>query len=174
VRFDFADRAQMTEALDRINAMVADVELEDPWVRDAFGVRGIGEGLVLYPIEGVAFDEHGRADRDAYVPWMFKAKGEKHQVVRQRQPAQIDPEIARSVEAFVDLFVTPSRLAQGVEQACGGTIDVHRMGAFLKWISQDIEKESSAELEASGLTWKEVAKAVGQRARDWLLEEAKK
>jgi hypothetical protein len=38
---------------------------------------------------------------------------------------------------------------------------------FLKWISQDIAVEGKVELEASGLTWKQVSKAISRRALSW-------
>ena len=41
------------------------------------------------------------------------------------------------------------------------------MGQFLKWISQDIQQESLAELTASGFTWKEVHKPISNAARRW-------
>jgi hypothetical protein len=147
--------------------MVSEVETADPWVAEVFGLRGLGEGVVLYPVEGVAFDAEGGTDRDRYVDLMFKAKGEEHRVVRQKRPAQLDPEVARSVEEFVELMVTPARLEQGLEQVLGGRMDLHRMGELLQWIGHDVQKESAAELAAAGLEWKQVAKAVSQAAQRW-------
>ena len=41
------------------------------------------------------------------------------------------------------------------------------MRAFLEWVSLDVKKESTAELEAAGLTWEQVQKDVQNAARDW-------
>ena len=42
-----------------------------------------------------------------------------------------------------------------------------RIGDFVAWILADVEKESAAELEAAGLTWKKVNWAVASAARAW-------
>lgn len=168
VELDFADTDRLRTQAERIDAMVADVEATDPFVAEVFGVEGVGEGVVLYPVEGVAFDHEGATDRDRYVPLMFKAKGERHRVNRQKRPAQIDPEVARSVEEFVSMMVTPARLEQGLHEVVGeGLPDMRAMGPFLQWVGHDVQKESAAELAAAGLEWKQVAKAVGQAAQRW-------
>lgn len=115
----------------------------------------------------------GPVTRDSYTALMFKAKGDKHQVVKQKEPAQLDPEVAESVSRFVEMFVTPSRLEQGVVEACNGEYDMRGLGHFLKWMNADIQKEGDAELEASGLTWKDVNKAVQTAARKWYSDAVK-
>lgn len=164
---DFEDPTRLETTTHTLNEAVHLVERRDPWVYDVFGVDGMGEGVVLYPIDHFAHRDDGTLDRDDYVPLLFKAKGEKHQVVRQKQPVQIDPEVAQSIEGFADLFVTPTRMEQAVQEGCQGRLDMRHMGAFLKWLNQDIQKESQAELEASGLTWAQVHRAVSARARTW-------
>lgn len=168
VELDFADAEQLRAGAERIDAMVAEVEAADPWVAAVFGVRGLGEGVVLYPVEGVVFDAEGGTDRDRYTELMWKAKGDEHRVSRQKRPAQIDPEVARSVEEFVAIMVTPARLEQGITEVLGGgPVELPRMGELLAWVGTDVRKESAAELAAAGLEWKKVAKAVGQAAQRW-------
>lgn len=162
---DWNDREQVKRVSDIISNIVYEVEARDPWVADNFGIEGMGEGIVLYPL--------GMLSRDQVMRYMFKAKGEKHQVVRAKKPAQVDPEVAKSVEEFVELFVTPARLEQGFQEGCGGVVDTRLTGSFIKWISMDVLKESVAELEAAGLEWKQVAKAVNQRAAKWYQEKVK-
>ncbi|MCX4241494.1 RNA ligase family protein [Paraliomyxa miuraensis] len=169
---DFSDPERLRVQAEQIDALVADVEATDPWVAEIFGLEGLGEGVVLYPVEGVEFDDDGTTDRDRYVPLMFKAKGEEHRVNRQKRPAQIDPEVVRSIEGFVELMVTPARLEQGLEQVCAGQADMRHTGPFLQWIGRDVQKESAAELAAAGLEWKQVAKAVGQAAQRWFRARA--
>ncbi len=64
------------------------------------------------------------------------------------------------------MFTTPARLEQIAEQ-----VGIHKnIGPFLQAFGQDVKKESGPELEASDLTWKEVTKAVTQRAKNYYME----
>jgi len=98
---------------------------------------------------------------------MFKAKGEKHRTAGTRTAVQVDASVVASVDDFVALMVTEARLQQGLA-AVGGR-DPRLTGKFLAWIAADVRKEAVAELEASGLTWAQVEKPVGVRARAWYL-----
>jgi tRNA-binding EMAP/Myf-like protein len=166
---DFKDKDKLRLQAELINEMVADVEKCDPWVKETFGIEGLGEGLVLYPLpgNGVTFG------RDFYSDWMFKAKGDKHKVVNTKKPAQIDPEFVATVDNFVNLFATEARLEQGLAVVCGGAVDVKRTGDFVKWFAQDVQKESKDELVAAGLEWKQVAKAINLVASKWFTEKVK-
>lgn len=161
ITLNFSDVEQLKIASDTINEMVESVEKVDPWVKETFGIEGVGEGLVMYPITNDV------VERESYTELMFKAKGFKHQIIKQKQPVQINAEVADNIQEFVDLFVTEARLQQGVTEACNGEYDIKRMGQFLKWISRDINKESIAELEGSELTWNEVNKPLINKARNW-------
>lgn len=175
IRLDFGDADALHASAATINGMVDDVEGRDPWVADVFGKEGVGEGLVLYPVAGgnIEFDDRGSADRDRYAALMFKAKGEKHRVARQKKAAQIDPEVAASIEDFVAMMVTPARLEQGLAEAVGGDLQMKRLGEFLAWVGADVRKESVAEIEAAGLEWKQVGRAVGVAARTWFQEQVR-
>ena len=161
ITLDFGDTTQLKAAAETINKMVETVESVDPWVKATFDIEGVGEGLVMYP------ETDDVVIRDGYTRLMFKAKGEKHQVVRNKKAVQIDPEVAKSIDEFVNLFVTEARLQQALTEACDGKVDIKKMGQFLKWISQDIQKESSVELAAANLTWKQVNKSITTTARKW-------
>ena len=161
ITLDFGNTEQLQQAVEKINSMVADVEAVDPWVKGTFGVEGLGEGLVMYP------QSDALVDRLEYSQLLFKAKGEKHQVVKTKKPVQIAPEVAKGVDEFVKMFITPARLEQGAMEACQGEFVMQKIGAFLKWVNTDIQKESVAELEAAGLTWKQVNKAVTKAAKEW-------
>lgn len=166
VRLDFGDLQQLEQGVADLNQRVAEVESCDPWVKHQFGIEGLGEGIVLYP----ELEQGCGSDALSFSELMFKAKGEKHQGVKLSQPVQLDPEVAQSIEAFVDLFVTPARLQQGLTEACGGQREMQRIGAFLKWLAQDVQKESQVELEAAQLSWKDVHKAVTQAGKRWFQE----
>ncbi|MEM7156741.1 MAG: RNA ligase family protein [Myxococcota bacterium] len=167
VSLDFHSDSGLERGAAKINEMVSAVEQVDPWVQAEFGVEGVGEGVVLYPIDGVDFDERGSTERDAYFELMFKAKGEAHRVNKQSKAVRVDPQVSASTAAFVDQFVTVPRLEQGVTEACEGEFDMRRMGDFLKWLGRDVKKESVLELEASNLEWKNVAKAVAHAGQRW-------
>ncbi|MEM6991241.1 MAG: RNA ligase family protein [Myxococcota bacterium] len=173
VDLDFGDAASLQRGADQINAMVARVEARDPWVADTLGVEGLGEGVVLYPEMPAEVDEAGTIDRDRYTALMFKAKGEAHRVAKQKKPAQIDPEVARSVAEFVALMVTEARLAQALEEGTGGDVDMRRLGEFLKAVATDVRKEGVVELEAANLTWKQVASAITARAKAWFVDRGR-
>jgi tRNA-binding EMAP/Myf-like protein len=167
IMLDFGDRASMEAASETLNQMVEQVENSDPWVKDTFGIEGIGEGLVLYP------QAETQVDRLGYTELIFKAKGEKHQVVKTKKPVQLDAELVKNVDEFVRLFVTPNRLEQALIQVCNGQCDMTHIGTFLKWVMADVQKESVAEIETAQLTWKDVNKAVTIAAKEWFQTKAK-
>ena len=153
----------------RINELVEQIETTDPWVKATFGIEGVGEGIVLYP----ELEDSLLLDRTRLSELMFKAKGEKHQVVRQKKPAQLEPEVARGLEELSVLVLGEARLEQGLTEACGGKLDTTLLGAFLKWVAKDVQKECTAELEAAGVTWSQANKAISARARAWFLAKAR-
>jgi hypothetical protein len=145
--------------VDKLNTVISNIEPSDPWVKQTFNVDGIAEGVVYYPVN--------KTTRKNLSDLSFKAKGEKHKVVKTKDSVQICPEVAKNIEDFVDMFVTDARISQGAE-AVGG-FDFKNIGQFLQWISLDIQKESEDELEVSGLSWKDVQKSVQTSARSKFL-----
>lgn len=165
LRIDFGSRPQLEQVAAAVNERVAAVEREDPWVKATFGLSGLGEGLVLYPIE--VDGREPKADPESLTLLMWKAKGEKHRTAGTRTAAQVDAAVVASAGEFVNLMVTEARLQQGLGAVCGGTRDPKATGKFLAWVLADVQKESEAELAASGLSWAQVEKAVQARARTW-------
>lgn len=162
---DFSNIDQMRNQLEKINALVLQVEACDPWVKDQFGVSGVGEGIVYYP------QLHRRSEITKY---MFKAKGEKHSVKIQKAPVILNPETVSSVAEFVRMFVTENRCQQGLTVACNNELDRKLTGVFLKWLCSDVLKESKVELEANNLTWDMVSGAVQKAAQRWWLDATTK
>ena len=150
----------------KLNEWVASIEANDPWVESTFGVKGTGEGIVLYPVS----PEHLGVESFALLS--LKCKGEKHALIKSANPAQIDPEVAASIDEFVEMVLTEARLEQGAN-AVVANFDTKLIGPFLKWVNVDVEKETQDELEASGLTFQQVTKALGAKARNWYLEKVK-
>lgn len=163
VTVDYTVKEDLQGIADRLNGVLAVLEPVDTWVRDTFGVEGIAEGLVYYPVADA---------RKVFSDFAFKVKGEKHQAVKNREPVIVDPEVVASVEAFVAKFATEARLEQGLA-AIGGGLETKNVGPFLKWFGQDVQKESADELEVSGLEWSQVQKAVQAAARNWFLARSR-
>ena len=174
IKIDWHDTNSLESAVDVLNERVEKVEAMDPWIKDTFGVEGIGEGIVYYPISLEKDD--GSTMRYHFSDWTFKTKGEKHKVVKQRQAVQIDPEVAASVSEFVDNVVTDARLEQGAREVNRGQLEFDNklIGPFIGWVGKDVKLETTAELEASDLDWKMVAKQVSDRARKWYMEQLTK
>jgi hypothetical protein len=176
---------ELTKAIAPINDWVMAIEACDPWVEKNFGVKGTGEGLVFYPTS----DAH-KNSFESFQNLCFKAKGEKHKNIKTAAPAQVNPETAASVDAFVELVLTPARLEQGARAIQGehkhteslsclwcttGKIefDLKLTGKFVQWITGDIQKECGDEMAASNLDWKQVQKPLADKARSWYIAEAK-
>lgn len=173
IEIDFANPA--SEVLKYIETTVLEVESCDPYIKDVFDVEGIGEGLVFYPVRS---DRHNLgafdAKRSEWERLAFKAKGEKHRVRVAKTAVQTDVEAVGSISEFVTMFVTEARCQQGLTAACQGVADIQQIGDFLKWISSDVKKESPADLEVSGLTWKQVSGEVAKAAKVWFMSEVQK
>ena len=157
--------------LKNINECVENVEKSDPWVKKTFNVDGIGEGLVFYPVSPAHSNSY-----KSFSDLSFKAKGALHQTVNKTKPVQADPTVMENAKAFAEMTVTAARLEQGARSVSGGELifDAKNTGAFIKWIVNDVHKETSAELAASGLDEKTVNKACSERARLWYLDQIKK
>jgi len=172
VRIDYGSRPALDAVAAALNERVAEVEREDPWVKRALDIAGIGEGLVFYP---VAVDgAPPPRDPEGLAQLMFKAKGEKHRTAGTRAAVAVDAAVVASIDEFVALMVTEARLAQGLAATASDGArprDPKLTGKFLEWIVADVRKESVAELEASGLSFAQVEKALRTRARAWYLSD---
>lgn len=161
---------ELQPTVNEINLKVEEVEKCDPWVKSEFGIDGLGEGIVYYP---VSISHIGKKNFENLA---FKAKGEKHKTVNQKQPVQVDPSVAEGATAFASLVLTLARLEQGVRACSAGELKFEQklIGSFLKWIANDVQKECQTELSASNLKWKDVQKSISDYARNWYLGELKK
>lgn len=150
------------EVLDVLTNLTNEVENQCP-VGKAFGVDGIGEGIVW------CFQTE---DGEKY---RFKTKGLKHKGTssKEKKIVDIDIEKVNSVKEFVEYTVTESRLNQGIEKVYGFNqpLDVKKTGDFLRWIFNDIIKEESDTLIGNGLEPKDVSSAISNKARLWLFDK---
>lgn len=139
------------------------VEKECP-VGKAFGVRGVGEGVVWKCVS-----EHPVFSNRNMV---FKVKGEEHSVSKVKTLAAVDTEKVESINKFVDFVVTENRLKQGVEYLVEqhAPIELPSLPIFLKWICNDCIKEEHDVMEKSELPEKEVMKKIAFTARAWFIK----
>ncbi|KIG18415.1 RnlB RNA ligase 2 [Enhygromyxa salina] len=160
---DFDSRESKLEAASRAEALTQAVEAQCPWGA-RFGIQGIGEGLVWTPI-GPHWGHTGL---------YFKTKGEQHKGTKRTksQGPQIDPEVLAGIEAFIEFAVTDNRLEQGLDTLGeqGHSLEMKNMRFFLQWVGQDVKRECSSDLEASGLEWKTVSRAVTTKAKNFFVK----
>lgn len=146
-------------ALDTLERLTLEVEAACP-VAEALGGSGIGEGIVWTHVS----KEFGHLS--------FKTKGMKHKGTRTKRMVDVAPEVMASISAFADAVLTDSRLEQGLdyleEQGLAASLD--NIGEYLKWVGQDVTKEESDTLAASGLDRRVANKAVNSGAKAWFLE----
>lgn len=158
---DFSDPESRQKALDQATEWTKAVGLKCPYAA-RFGVEGPGEGIVWVPM-----GEHwGKSDL------FWKSKSDHHKVTKSdKVKPDLDPEVLESIEKFVDFSVTENRLDQGISvlEEQGLAVDIKAIPHFLKWVGQDVKRECAVELEANNLEWKNVGKAVTNKARQWYL-----
>lgn len=165
IYLNFCDQNQLSIAASKITNSVLEVEKCDPFIKDVFNIEGIGEGLVFYPKFNKAEPKFARN----ITPFIFKVKGELHQsnVHKKKELTPIEIERLNSINEFTNKFISKSRLEQGVVEACMGNYDIKFIGTFLKWILNDVKKESKAELNETEFKWKEISKSLSSKASLW-------
>eukprot|EP01129_Flabellula_baltica_P009784 TRINITY_DN4056_c0_g1_i1.p2 TRINITY_DN4056_c0_g1~~TRINITY_DN4056_c0_g1_i1.p2 ORF type:complete len:177 (-),score=44.65 TRINITY_DN4056_c0_g1_i1:767-1297(-) len=157
--FDIGDPSSMVEDSEEIIQLVNQIDEEDPWVKENFGVCGAGEGLVFYPTHFM--NDRGIIQRDIFFAFVWKSKGEKHTQYR-APPVLLEPLVLESVMAFVDLMMTPARIEQAYTETKGKSV-----GSLIGWLVRDIKDEGMDELDKSGLPWRPIASEISTRAQQW-------
>lgn len=159
---------ELQDVLDSINSEIQKIEACDPWVKETFGIEGPGEGFVFYPVN---MDQMaGGILRNDFSAYVFKAKGEKHRVQKQKSAVEISPEEQSSITEFVDTFATEPRFEQAINEM-NLEYDARHIGPFIGWVCKDIKKETVREVEESGLDWKLLTKAIAAKARLWFINK---
>ena len=115
----------------------------------------VGEGLVWTPVDSKYVIDTGT--------W-FKTKGEKHSSSKVKTLAAVNVDLIRSVNEFIDYTVTENRLNQGLSEV---GLDQTKIGAFIKWMSVDINKEESDTLEENNLTMRDVGSSIAKKSREF-------
>ncbi|KAF0686930.1 Aste57867_21278 [Aphanomyces stellatus] len=158
IEIDFGNLKPAQVELERITAAV---EAECPAGKH-FGVSGIGEGVVwtCVPYPSPRF-------------W-FKVKGENHVKANRKTkatPAAICVEQVASIEAFVDMYVSDERLAQGLTILAERGIERNEAATeiFVDWVTQDVFKEEGDTMAASGFNAETLAAPIASKASDWFM-----
>jgi len=160
---DFGDDESVNEFARQASQMAEDIGVCDPLIKEWYGIEGQGEGMVFMPREITHADKFSKLT--------FKAKCESHRVKKAKSAVSTKAEIPADVAEFIDAFVTPARLNQGMTEGCGGQFNKKLTGDFLKWMGNDIRKESIVELEKMGCTWKTVAARVSKKCAYWYVQK---
>ena len=164
----------LQDNLNQINSFVEQIDKHDPWIEKEFGIVGPGEGLVFYPFsEKNGCIQTYFLNREDFSNLAFKAKGNTHKTVSKKSPASLDPEKVSSAHEYAELVCTPARLEQGVREVCGGEMIFEKkfIGSFLKWINEDLSRETRDELAVSKVEAKMCLNAAMTFARNWYIEK---
>jgi hypothetical protein len=140
-----------------IQSLVDAVEKQCP-VSKAFGIEGIGEGIVWTTTwKGVRL--------------VFKTKGKEHAVTVHKDggTVQVDTERLNSLNEFATYAVTEARLNQGIEKVFGAEpLIKEKTGLFIKWITNDIVTEEIDAISSNGLSVKDIQGVIAKKAKEWL------
>lgn len=129
-------------------------------VGKAFGVEGVGEGIVWH------------CATDPSSEYWFKVKGEKHSASKVKTVASVDVEAVTKINEFVAMAVTEARLEQALHNLINEQLkpfDMTSMGDFICWVHQDVLKEEADTLQASGIEYKKLGRPIAQVARRWFV-----
>lgn len=133
------------------------VEAQCP-VALAHGVEGIGEGIVWWAAPTEGFNTDGL---------VFKVKGEKHSETKVKTLAEVDVEKIGNIRELVATIVTPHRLEKKLE---GIPLEMASIGIYMRTVTEDVKKEESDTIDASGLPLTDVMKGVAMAAKQFFVE----
>lgn len=148
----------------KIIDLTMQVEAECP-IGKAFGVSGVGEGIVFIPV-------HTRTMQDSGI-W-FKSKGTLHSNSKVRTLASVDVERINNIQELAETLANNGRLDQIAQTTFdllnGGEYDNKMIGEFIKNVMKDIAKEEIDVISASGFNMKEVSGPVAKICRNHVMK----
>ncbi|WP_411839699.1 hypothetical protein [Paracoccus sp. ME4] len=166
LRTELLDDGEAERVAGMVNGYVDRCAVEDPYIRDRFGVAGPGEGLVMMPVS-MAFRD---ATLNDFSELSWKAKTKAHSVKHVARPAVVKFEAPASIERLVCEFVTQARIDQiAGERFPGEQALKTRTGQFITALVEDVMKESAEERAALGADELMLLPALRDAAREaWL------
>lgn len=143
----------------KLGEITLDVEKVCP-VGKAFGVEGIGEGVVWKCItEGYTESR-----------FWFKVKGDEHAKGsgKVKKLAPVDVERFENIKALVEDLVTERRLEQGFEYFAEMQIPIEKKNIpiYIKWVMDDVVAEELHTITENGFVVKDVSSEISKKARD--------
>lgn len=160
IEIDFNDPRLAAE---KMGDLVDNVEKECP-VGKAFGVSGIGEGIVWICVE-----EGWRESR-----FWFKTKGEKHSDTKRDKKDRVPVDTAKiqKIGELVEFLVTEHRLSKGIDYLNEHQHEVTRKstGPFVKWVYDDVMKEELDTVISNGFEPKDISQYISTKARNWFFK----
>lgn len=133
-------------------------------VANAFGIQGIGEGVVWRCVEP-GYEDSG---------FWFKVKGEDHSKSKVKTLATVDVERFNNVNELAERLVNvraEQMYQETFDTLNGGTGDIKRTGDFIKAVMADIFKEDLDMVAASGFTGKDINGPASKIARAFLMKK---
>ncbi len=129
-----------------------------------FGVLGIGEGIV--------WSCESEVEKINTKSLIFKTKGKRHSIVKEKKIVVIDEEKAQTVRALVEMVVTENRLQQGMDYLfeMGKEKNIHSIGYFITFMLQDCMKEESERFINSGLDLKLIKHEIAKQSKNWFMK----
>ena len=150
------------EAQNALNEITMAVEASCP-VGVAFGVEGVGEGVVWHCT-------HPDYNDSGY--W-FKVKGDKHSNSKVKTLASVDVEKINNIKVLAEKLAHNGRLEQAVQNVFntlnGGEVDPKGIGECIKWVMRDCFKEEMDTIAAGGFTGKELNGPISKIVRDYVM-----
>jgi hypothetical protein len=140
---DFSDEVSIRMLQEILNNWTNAIETTCP-VAKAFGITGIGEGVVLR--------EKSTPPLSAF---RLKSKGEKHSVNAPKVTNSLAPDVLAGYNEFATYAVTKARIEQALT-VLQVDLDIRNTGKVLSWVLSDVEKEEQDTLESNGFTFQQV------------------
>lgn len=130
----------------------------------AFGVEGIGEGVVWRCI--TPGWESSKL--------MFKVKDDRHAGSKVTTLKPIDNERVAALRELAEKVTPVWRLEQMLEKACdlnnGGSIDLKKIGEYFKLVNQDICKEDLDLITEAEVEFKDIVKYVTEISKKYFID----
>ena len=148
----------------KLGEITLGVENECP-VGKALGVIGTGEGVVYSSLDS-SYNNPS---------FWFKVKGQKHSVSNCKTLASVDTEKVNSINELLEKVVTENRMEQGVQilKSKNSLSELTRAntGDLIRWVFDDVVKEESDTISASGLAQKDIGSAISKKIKEWFFSK---
>lgn len=174
IDIDFEAAIDTEKSIALLNVLSESIGECDPFIKEMFGVEGKGEGLVAYPKPDIHPTTYLNSGIEVFSWFNFKAKCKEHRVNKTKASVNFNPELFASANRLAEAFCTEQRFQQGLQEAVEGQFDYKLISTFIKWVCQDVQKESVTEINEAGLDWAKVSKVVSSRAAMWYRERVAK